>query len=99
MQRLNFGDNFVVISNELENGDPFYVVFATSLCIGASRPLKMNAWALGFEGEYDFSKYLVLWNAWLSRYKCFIYVADRFWGSICIFTPCGDIKISNAPMC
>ncbi len=64
-----------------------------------SRPSKMNAWTLGFEGEYDFSKYLVLWSAWLSRYKCFIYVVDRFWGSICIFTPCGNIKNSNAPMC
>jgi hypothetical protein len=41
----------------------FMSFFATSLCIGASRPSKMNAWTLGFEGEYDFSKYLVLWNA------------------------------------
>ncbi len=97
--KVEFGDNFAIISNELKNGDPFMSFFATSLCIGASKPSKMNAWTLGFEGEYDFSKYLVLWSAWLSRYKCFIYVVDRFWGSICIFTPCGNIKNSNAPMC
>jgi hypothetical protein len=25
--KVEFGDNFAIISNELENGDPFYVIF------------------------------------------------------------------------
>jgi hypothetical protein len=32
--KVEFGNNFAINSNGLENSDPFYVFFATSLCIG-----------------------------------------------------------------
>ncbi len=48
--RVKFGDNFVVISYDLENGDFFLLFFATSHCICVNKPLKMIRETFGIRG-------------------------------------------------
>jgi hypothetical protein len=48
--RVELGDNFVVIPNDLENGDPFLLFFATNHCICVNRPLKTIGETLGIRG-------------------------------------------------
>jgi hypothetical protein len=45
--KVEFGDNFAIVSDELENGDPSMSFFATNLCIGVNKHLKMNGATFG----------------------------------------------------
>jgi hypothetical protein len=48
--KVEFGDNFAVIFDDLENRDPFLLLFATSHYICVNRPLKTIGETLVIKG-------------------------------------------------
>ncbi len=52
--KVEVGDNFVIISNELENGDPFYVIRHD---MNAKQHLKMIGETLGMQVRCSYAVY------------------------------------------